>query len=746
MRTKDSVSVGWTMTVAIIAAVLVAAGGIGFAVSKSDAVSVQRQARSAQHAIDGSIDELAQQQEAVAIWDDSSARLAAPDLDMTWIHDNIGSWLHRMFGQNEVFILDGLERPVYAALAGEMISPQRYHELRPDLSYLVDSVRGRSPGPNGQHDRNPSKPLEIDSTVKTTPRATHDSHLIKVRGRPAIASAMLIQPSTPGYVRPTGNWPILVSIRYLDGPFLQELGKRHLISRPRISIRSNPRRDEISVPLRAEWGEVVAHLIWIPELPGTKIAKTLAPLTAFLLALFAGLLAHTILKWRTALLQAAASAKEAQRLASHDPLTGLPNRTILQAKLDALVQGAHPLRAFGLILVDVDDFKVTNDTLGHDAGDALLIAFAARLRAFARNDDVVARLGGDEFALLLPRVGNTERLTEVAQALVECLSEAVPHEGKLIDARVSVGATVFVNQQTSSDVLKEADLALYAAKAGGRATFRLYSPKMSTTMRVRKNMLSFAKAALDGDFVEPFYQVKADLATGRIVGFEALLRCRPLGKGLYGPHRISAAFEDTRLAAQLGDRMLSRVLDDAASWKAAGLDFGHIAVNAAGADLRHPDFGDRLLKQLQDKGLRPSDVQLEVTESVLLGRTAEHVKRVLEMVSREGVKIALDDFGTGFASLSHLKQFPVDILKIDRTFVHGLLVDEQDTVIVQALIGLATALSLEVVAEGVETTVQRDLLRDLGCKVGQGFFYGRPEPASAVPAVLGQGSSKSAAA
>lgn len=746
MNRSSSVSVGWTVTVVILAAVLVAALGVTLAVSESDAVSIERQARTAQHSIDGSIDELALQQEAVAIWDESSAHLAAPAIDMTWIHDNIGSWLHRMYGQNEVYILNGTERPIYAAVAGAMRSPKRYYEVKGDLDYLVDSVRGRSPGPNGQHDRNPNKPLEIGQTVQTTSRATHDSHLMQVGGRPAIASAMLMQPSTPGYVKPVTDWPILVSVRYLDRDFLSDLSKQQLISDPRLSPVANPRAGEIAVPLQTEWGDVISHLIWKPELPGTQIARRLIPLIVFVLTLFAAVLLYTTRNWRIALRQEATAAEKAQHLASHDPLTGLPNRRFLQAELDELTQGSHPRLPFALILVDVDDFKVANDTLGHDAGDAMLKSFAARLEEFASKGDVVARLGGDEFALLLRGAMDTERLSEVSQAIVDRMSEAVQHEGKLIDSGVSVGATMFVSQHTSSDVLKEADLALYAAKAAGRGTFRLYSPRMSSAMHLRKKMLTFAKAALDGDFVEPFYQPKADLATGRIVGFEALLRCRPLGKGLYGPHRISAAFEDTKLAAQLGDRMLSRVLSDAAKWRAAGLDFGHIAVNAAAADLRQADFGERLLQQLQDEGLRPCDLQLEVTESVLLGRTADHVKRVLEMLGREGIKIALDDFGTGFASLSHLKQFPVDIIKIDRTFVRDLLIDEQDAVIVQALTGLATALRLDVVAEGIETLDQRDFLRALGCKMGQGFLYGRPEPASRVPTILSQGSTKAAAA
>ena len=721
----------------IATAVVLAAVGVTSATQKSDEVSVERQVRSARHAIDTSIDELALQQEAVAIWDDAAANLAADKLDTIWVHDNIGSWLHRLFRHNEVFILNGKDRPIYAAFEGNVVPAERYSELHGDLKYLVDSVRGRIEGPNGKHDRNPNRPLSVGQTVRTTPRTTHDSHLMRVGTRPAVASAMLMQPSTEGYVTQNGNWPILLSVRYLDEPFLKELEGRQLISRPRITQSSTPEDEEHSVPLRAEWGEVVGYLHWKPELPGTKIASELIPLSLIML-LFVGFL-HALMgkSLRGALRESSRAAIEAAYAASHDALTGLPNRTVLQVKLEELTGSSIDPRPFALILIDVDEFKVTNDTLGHDAGDALLKALASQLQMIASGEDVVARLGGDEFALLRMDVSDAEAVGQFSRGLVERLSEPILHEGKTIDCQASAGASFYTGQVAASEILKEADLALYAAKAAGRGTFRLYSPRMSSTMAIRKKMLTFAKAALDDDFVEPFYQPKADLRNGAIVGFEALLRCRPQGEGLYGPHRISAAFEDSLLAAQLGDRMLSRVLEDAARWRSDGLEFGHVAINAAAADLRQPDFAQRLLDQVRAKGLRPRDVQLEVTESVLLGRAAEHVKRTLEVISEHGFKVALDDFGTGFASLSHLKQFPVDVIKIDRSFVRDLQVDEQDGVIVHALIGLASALRLEVVAEGIETTAQRDFLSALGCPTGQGYLFGRPGPASDVPSILG---------
>lgn len=738
-------TVFWTAWALIAAAIALSLAAVGSATHESDTVSVERQAKSAHHAIETSIDELALQQEAVAIWDDAAAHLVASPRDMTWIHDNIGSWLYRLFGHNEVFILDGFDRPVYAASLGSRISDQRYNDLGRDLNYLVNSVRGRDGGENGKHDRNPGRPLSAGSTVRTTQRTTHDSHLMLVGGKPAVASAMLIQSSTEGYVKPVGDWPVLISVRYLDESFLADLKTRQLLAGARLASAPDTTQGEHAVPLHTEWGDRIAYFIWRPELPGSKIASRLIPVSLFVLAIVVALIAFLSRRLRRALHDASIAALEAQHLASHDPLTGLPNRSVLQDALEQLT-GSSARQPFALLLLDVDEFKITNDTLRHDAGDALLRAFSKRLQMFAGSANIVARLGGDEFGVLLMDGAQRPQIERRSHELLEHLSKPVEHEGKEIDCQASVGAAIYGGDEDASEMLKQADLALYAAKAAGRGTCRFYEPSMSSKMRVRQKMLRLAKSAVDGDYVEPFYQPKVDLSSGRICGFEALLRCCPAGQPTFGPHRISAAFEDRVLATQLSDRMISRVLADMVRWRTAELQFGHVAVNAAAADLSRRDFADYLVGKLTDVGLRPSDFQLEVTESVLVGRAAAHVRRTLEKLHERGVKIALDDFGTGFASLSHLKQFPVDVIKIDRTFISNLQVDEQDGAIVHALIELAAALRVEVVAEGIETAAQRDFLTALGCATGQGYLFGRPAPRGTVPKLLNGTNSASVAA
>ncbi len=735
-RRNFSVTLAIAIGAMVGAALFLAGAGVYWATHESDAVSVERQARSAQHAMEASVDELALQQETVAIWDDAIYYLVADRVSMVWIHNNIGSWLNRIFGHDEVFILDGFDRPVYAATNGQQIPLERYAILSADLKFLLNSVRGHDRGSNGRHDRNPNRTVHSDSTVRTTTRATHDSHIMLIGGRPAAASAMLIEPSTPGYVKPKGRWPVLVSVRYLDAGFLAELSSRQLISSPRFSRSPNRQASEHVVRLQTEWGEAIGYLVWKPELPGTRILSKLVPLNLLILFGLASFMAFLGRRLHNAARELATAEAQAAHLAFHDSLTGLPNRAMFQRRLEDLTSDEEEATSFALVLLDVDEFKLTNDTLGHDAGDAVLLAFADRLKQAVRSDDLVARLGGDEFALLLIGKSSPAELESFSTKLLEGLREPIEHEGKPIHCSASIGASSCSGADSAQNMLKHADLALYEAKASGRGAFRRYDPTMWSSMLMRREMLSIAAAALEGDFIEPFYQPKVHLQTGEIVGFEALMRCCLPGQEPKGPDCLSAAFEDSTLAVRLSDRMVDGVIEDILEWRAAGLPFGHVAINAALAELRRGDFADRLLTKLRHAGIPPECIQVEVTESVLLGQGIDHVERTFTELAEAGIRLALDDFGTGFASLTHLKRFPIEIIKIDRSFVRDLQIDAEDGAIVDALIGLGKALKIEVIAEGIETRPQRDFLAALGCTVGQGYLFGTASPALSIPELL----------
>ena len=426
--------------------------------------------------------------------------------------------------------------------------------------------------------------------------------------------------------------------------------------------------------------------------------------------------------------------------ASHDPLTRLANRALFQEKLDhAIGQARHRGEAVGVLMLDLDHFKQVNDSLGHDVGDALLKMFAERLRSVVRQRDTVARLGGDEFAIVVPRLHSKDDLLRLSRSIQERMRAPFVHAGRVLDCRVSSGASMFPDHARSAkEILKCADTALYAAKAAGRATVTLYEPHMRDDLRRRVSMVQLARNAIDDDRVVPYYQPKLDLQTGRVDGFEALLRWRNEKGRICPPGTIEAAFEDLEVAAAISDRMIDRVIADMRGWLDRGVAFRHVAVNAAAAEFRRDNFAERVLESLRRADIPTRCFQLEVTETVFLGRGAEYVHRALALLNAQGVKIALDDFGTGYASLRHLKQFPVDIIKIDQSFVRDMEIDPGDEAIVRAVINLGKSLNIHVVAEGIESAVQAERLQRLGCDFGQGFLFSKAVGAGRVPALVGK--------
>ncbi|HEY0028597.1 MAG TPA: EAL domain-containing protein [Allosphingosinicella sp.] len=421
---------------------------------------------------------------------------------------------------------------------------------------------------------------------------------------------------------------------------------------------------------------------------------------------------------------------------NHDALTHLPNRTLFQRGLDQQIHSATTDGgAFTVLMLDLDEFKRTNDALGHDAGDALLAEFAARLRKSVRKDDVVARLGGDEFAVVLNGVGEEQEVEDAVAAVLRDLRAPFVFDGKVLDIRASVGASIFPGHGTTrSELLKHADIALYSAKASGRGVLKVFEPAMRAETQNRLSMLSLAKDALADNRILPFYQPKLDVASGALDGFEALLRWRHPVRGIQTPDTIAAAFQDAVLAPEISDRMIDCVIADMRDWRDRAVPFDHVAINAAAAEFRRGDFADRLLERLHRAGLPTSSLQLEVTETVFLGRGSEHVEKALRTLSAAGVQIALDDFGTGYASLSHLNHFPVDVIKIDRSFIRNIEANAHDAAIVRAVIKLGRSLGIKIVAEGVENVRQAAFLRKQRCHSAQGFLFGRPMPADLVEA------------
>jgi diguanylate cyclase (GGDEF)-like protein len=411
--------------------------------------------------------------------------------------------------------------------------------------------------------------------------------------------------------------------------------------------------------------------------------------------------------------------------AFQDALTGLANRSALQAMLDGLFSAE---RGCGLILLDLDSFKDVNDTLGHDHGDKLLQLVAKLLADRARSGHAVVRLGGDEFAVLLPDVSTAGELGHVAESYCASIRHGLG-SSEYAGVHASAGAALMpMHAATPSNLFKCADIALYEAKRGGRDQARLFIKSMQERVESRSNMLARAVACLaEPQRITVLFQPKVDLSTGEVTGYEALLRCRDENGRLRPPSWISAALEDASLALEIGERVRNEAFAFARTLGAKGQRDAKVAINVSSFELRRPNWHTRFVREIERAGLATSDIEVEVTESVLLGRSARQSLRSIKALHDAGVGISLDDFGTGFASLSHLRSCPVDTLKIDQSFVRTLQ-EPESRAITQAIIDLGRNLHMTVIAEGLERVEQHGILRDMGCNEAQGFLYGRPRP------------------
>jgi len=430
-----------------------------------------------------------------------------------------------------------------------------------------------------------------------------------------------------------------------------------------------------------------------------------------------------------------AAEQEIEYLAFYDQLTRLPNRRLLLDRLQqALAASARNGRMGALLFIDLDNFKMLNDTLGHDKGDLLLQQAARRLSECVPEGDSVARLGGDEFLVLLDDLSKHAddaaiQAEAIGQTILAELSEPYDLAGQPFHHTASIGATIFnANQSTVDELMKQADLALYEAKKAGRNAVRFFNPTMQATLSARATLETDLREGLRQQQLLLYYQPQVDGA-GRVTGTEALVRWRHPRRGLVSPLEFIPLAEETGLILPLGLWVLETACAQLVAWGAqAPTAHLSIAVNVSAVQFRRSDFVEQVLGVLDRSGADPRRLKLELTESLLLDDVEEIIAKMLALKER-GIGFSLDDFGTGFSSLSYLKRLPLDQLKIDQSFVRDLLTDPNDAAIARTIVALAQSLGLAVIAEGVETEAQRDCLAVQGCHAYQGYLFGRPLPA-----------------
>ncbi|MDX6412343.1 MAG: hypothetical protein QOE91_1859, partial [Gaiellaceae bacterium] len=419
------------------------------------------------------------------------------------------------------------------------------------------------------------------------------------------------------------------------------------------------------------------------------------------------------------------SEAQIAHMAHHDALTGLPNRTLLDERLEHAVAHAKRGEIVATHLLDLDNFKNVNDTLGHPVGDKLLRMVADRLGRLVQEDETVARMGGDEFAIVQVRVAQPSDATALAQRIIEGVSEPYEIDGHQVVVGASVGISVSVTDGLSPDVLlRNADLALYRAKSGGRGTLRFFEPEMDAQMQARRLMESDLRKALVGQEFELHYQPIVNLQSNEISAFEALIRWQHSERGMVSPAAFIPLAEEIGLIVPLGEWVLRTACSAAARWG----DHTKICVNLSPVQFRSRGLVEVVIGALATSGLRPGRLELEITETVLLADT-EATLAVLHQLRGLGVRIAMDDFGTGYSSLSYLQTFPFDRIKIDRSFVKGVAEDIGSLNIVRAVAALAKGIGMATTAEGVETQEQLDAVKAEGCTEMQGFLFSRALPA-----------------
>ncbi len=722
-----------------LGAIVLLSAGLYRANTSSDAVSIARQTREMRNAIKTGIDEVVQSQKMVAVNDRAVMQLrnAVPNWD--WVDTNMAIPLRISFGHSQFYILNENDTPVYAMHEGARIDPALYDHIKEALQPLVDTVRGRIPPPVMPPD---AIGLPPSIGVRNGEGPLYTAGLLSLFRRPAAVSVMRNLPLTDKVNRTPGKEPLIVSVRFLDSLFLLQLSSRHLIESPRFSHISDPQPHEEELPLIGSSGDLIGYMYWKPELPGTAIVRALAPITAltigmmiFIMTMLGRWLLRSMREQRATMEELRAREAHARELALHDGLTGLANRVMLDRKLEETLASGQKA---SLLLLDLDRFKHVNDTHGHSAGDMLICDFAHRLTGLVRNCDTVARLGGDEFAILRIETGSPTDVETLCERIVADVGRAFI----LAESDVFVGVSIGVCRIPTSgrdriDVMRKADIALYRAKAEGRNCYRVFTPGMDETVKMRGILEGELRNALkSGQGLVVYYQPEVRCVDQVIVGLEALMRWQHPSRGLIPPAQFITVAEETGLIRELGDFVLREGCAASLRWPKL-----FIAVNLSPVQLRTPDFASRVIDIVRESGADPRRIELEVTESVFLedGNTA---RAELEKLRGAGFNVALDDFGTGYSSMSYLRRFDVDKIKIDRSFVQPVWTDAAAASIVTALLTLGHAMGLTVVAEGVETTEQRQFLIAAGCDLLQGYIFSPPVPASQIDGILAAGPEK----
>ena len=707
--------------VAIIAVLSVAmflAAVLGL-VRQFDVTSRQREQSIVANGISNRIAEVAHMVVPQVMWDDAVRHLDN-HFDPSWAASNIGQFLGQTDNFEASFVLDASDHPIFAANRSGAAGSANYADYGAPAASIITQVRA------AEARRGPLAPAH-DGQILAAPLQA--STLARVQDHLVILTGTLVQPDF-GTARLRGSRaPMVVSAMSIDGPFLEAFANRFLLT----NVRLGPptlKPNEAHVALQDSQNRAIGVLDWTPQTPGSAMLRRLLAPILFVIALLGAIVVALYTRARRMARGLIASEARAAHLAYYDSLTGLPNRVLFHERLGlALDQMRRGGASVAVHCVDLDRFKEVNDSFGHQVGDELIKEAARRMAAQCRSTDMFCRLSGDEFAIV--QSGATgANAAALAARLIETMSQPV----ELADGRLFVGCSIGVTLLGDGTIdpieaFRQADLALYRAKDGGRGQYCFFEIEMDLAVKTRKALEADLREALRCGDLEMVYQPQVN-GRNALTGVEALVRWRHPQRGYIAPSYFVPIAEECGLIAELGMFTLRRAFEDSRRW-----DNLRIAINISATQVRMKDFVTRLSDLIAETDVDPRRFELEITEGILLGDDPE-THDTLKRLRNLGFTLALDDFGTGYSSLSYLQRYPITKIKIDRSFIANLGVDAEAEAVVGAIVKLARALNLNVIAEGVETDDQRERLAASGCSDIQGFLYSKPVPASEIQRLL----------
>ncbi|MBL8543611.1 MAG: EAL domain-containing protein [Hyphomonadaceae bacterium] len=706
---------------------------VAYAGWSANRTAVVRERQLVENALDQSVSRVLDQQKAIAFWDDAVEHAQRRPVDVEWLETNIGVYFFETYGHDEVIVVDGQNRPVYANIGGELTNARAAYAARHAvLDRIVAEARNGADGALRQRDAAFAESQGNYNALLGARFGRWAGHIMSVDGEPAVVAALSIVPNLDAGLL-HGEPHLLLSVVKIDNAFMSEVGSSLLMSDLTITATPNTSPGVINEPFRADDGTQVGYISWTPKRPGQTLLLFILPLVAL------GVLGAGMLTWIMMVRLKKASGELADREersrheALHDSLSGLPNRSHfvgrLQEALDRLIESRNNGRVV-VAYIDVDRFKDINDTMGHAAGDALIMAVSKRLRAAMGPQDFLARFGGDEFAVLR-QATSAAAADELAQRLRTAFEESFDVYGQHIRMTASVGLSLAPDHGVSpAELMRNADIALYQGKNQGRDKAMFFCAEMAAEVEQRRETELELQAAIAEGVLDLHYQPLVSCRDGRVTGLEALLRWKHPTKGYISPGAFVPIAEEAGLMPSLGAYVLERAFAEAKRWP--DLD---VAINLSPVQFRHVDLVELLEQLLAKHAIDPRRIVLEVTEGVLMEST-ERNRQILETVRGMGFKIALDDFGTGYSSLRYLCDFRFDKIKIDRAFVTGIHERKRAMTIIQSVVTLGRGLGMDIVAEGVETEAEASVMRLVGVTELQGFFFSKAVPASDVQALI----------